>query len=1052
MSKVDSIIRHAITPPVFDKGKLHRERLVDRLHADIPKKLIALASPPGYGKSTLLADFTHQTDLPVCWVRLTDADRDVMRLVSVLWSSLSKRFRRLRGRLDLARLTASKPEAFARIITEVINDQVAEAFVLVLDDVQILNTSTQALEFMDALLKDLPDQMTIIASGREVLEVSLAELMASGALAGMGPADLALDEAEVEALSTLIGDRPISEVEIARILNETRGWITGVLLSGKLSGSGVRDIVQDSKPLVYEYLASVVLNRLPDDLRRFMLDSAIFPMMSAEACDYVLERKDSSRVLTRLVRESLFITSSNDSPRTYEFHPQLREFLLQLSAGVDKKKLKSLRMRAAEYFEQGGSPEYAIELLCDGGAIRKAASLAEKQAQDLYRQGRWFTLEAWSDTLADAGAEVPNLLLYRAMAYFDQGRYPQAREALDRSKTMIGNGTSKEIKVLALRIEALLAIHQEEQYDEALEAIDTAEKLLTKKGSRYARALCLRIKAQAEANGNGDLAKAERILEEAIRLLDSDKHGFTLASAMIDLSNYQAYQGKTLEAHSTSIRAHQLLLEVGSPSLLANSLNNLAFDAYMDGQFEDALTQYNEALKFARQAASQSLEANILFGQADVFSDLGMGLQAAELYGQGLNIAAELESNRLIQYGCIHTAVLHRRQGGSALASDWLKRAQTVGGASDDLTKLKINKTILGLEIKPAETEAALSAILDDDQRLDAFEKTTTMYYLARAIWVGGDSIGAIEQFRHTVDWAGLNGTQQILASELILDTKFRDYLRKAFSDHPVFSVVLRRIETMNIVSQRYQQVSEPEPDSERVTFQALGSGERNQADEVIHDLKPLAREVLYYLVDRRRVERDVLLETFWPHHPPGRQVANLHTAIYSLRRVLGKESIRHDGTCYVLEPEHQVDYDVEQFERAASIAENLPPGDPRRLFALTEAINSYHGAYLPEFTSDWALERRRDLELRYLDLLAHHAEEALVRDQPHRALQTLRQALEIDPYRDDTNYQLLEALGRLGRRREVVEHYQRFIHLLAEDLGLDPSEEIRNLYTRLIS
>ena len=74
------------------------------------------------------------------------------------------------------------------------------------------------------------------------------------------------------------------------------------------------------------------------------------------------------------------------------------------------------------------------------------------------------------------------------------------------------------------------------------------------------------------------------------------------------------------------------------------------------------------------------------------------------------------------------------------------------------------------------------------------------------------------------------------------------------------------------------------------------------------------------------------------------------------------------------------------------------------------------------------------------------------MRDQPHRALQTLRQALEIDPYRDDTNYQLLEALGRLGRRREVVEHYQRFIQLLAEDLGLDPSEEIRNLYTRLIS
>ncbi len=65
------------------------------------------------------------------------------------------------------------------------------------------------------------------------------------------------------------------------------------------------------------------------------------------------------------------------------------------------------------------------------------------------------------------------------------------------------------------------------------------------------------------------------------------------------------------------------------------------------------------------------------------------------------------------------------------------------------------------------------------------------------------------------------------------------------------------------------------------------------------------------------------------------------------------------------------------------------PPGDPRRMFALTEAINSYGGPLLPEFSSDWVLERRRTLELRYLDLLAQNAQEAMmrtqrVRDNPH--------------------------------------------------------------------
>jgi two-component SAPR family response regulator len=117
----------------------------------------------------------------------------------------------------------------------------------------------------------------------------------------------------------------------------------------------------------------------------------------------------------------------------------------------------------------------------------------------------------------------------------------------------------------------------------------------------------------------------------------------------------------------------------------------------------------------------------------------------------------------------------------------------------------------------------------------------------------------------------------------------------------------------------------------------------------------------------------------------------------------------------------------------------------------LTEAINAYGGAYLPEFTSDWVIERRRGLELRYLDLLTIHADEAMVRDQPLRAVGTLRRALDLDPYRDDLNLQYMEALGRLDRRSEVVSHYQRYVRLLADELGLDPPTSVRELYARLI-
>ena len=231
-----------------------------------------------------------------------------------------------------------------------------------------------------------------------------------------------------------------------------------------------------------------------------------------------------------------------------------------------------------------------------------------------------------------------------------------------------------------------------------------------------------------------------------------------------------------------------------------------------------------------------------------------------------------------------------------------------------------------------------------------------------------------------------------------------------------------------------------------------MGQNDLALAGKSLSELKPLAREVLYFLVDQRRIERDVLLEQFWPEHMPGRQAANLHMAIYGLRRELGKEAIVLDGSAYQLSPSIKLDYDADAFEHAAGLARRLAPGDPRRLFALTEAVNTYGGAYLPGLSSSWVQERRRVLEARYLDLLADAAGEAMVSAQPDAAVRFLRSALDVDPFRDDIHLRYLEALGELGRQSEIVSHYRGYVRLLADELGLDPPEPIRALYQRLIS
>jgi len=646
---------------------------------------------------------------------------------------------------------------------------------------------------------------------------------------------------------------------------------------------------------------------------------------------------------------------------------------------------------------------------------------------------------------------VPRVYLHLARQYLDQGNIDKVAEAIRHADEMIGSGASKADQALVELNRANLSTRRE-QYLDAEEAAIKAKSILGNRGTKLLRVLYLRVMARIAAQRDGKYEEALKDIQRAAKLLEGTESLNTLAATLIDEALYKSTLGMTREALATSLRVHEILLKLGNPLPLADSFNNLAFLAHLQGRYQEALELYVEGLKYARQGASLRHETLILFGQADLFSDLNLALQAAELYGQALTVAIQIDDPGWIRYGCVQTSALHRRREGNALANEWLSRAVSLDERGSLSPMVQIQMSALEVGVRPEHVQDSMKNLLAGEAKLDASQKTMTYYLKAKAEFSLDNLEAAGISIAAALDWAGANGTEQVLAGEMTFDEDVRSFARSHAGAHPVLALILRRIEAMRIVSQQYQETIEDVAPPDTLTMLGLGQTRALGGGEDASDLKPLAREVLFFLVDCGQVERDALLESFWPHHPPGRQVANLHTAIYSLRRMFGKDVILHEGTAYSVNLEIPLKYDVKRFERAAEVAAGLPPGDPRRMFALTEAINSYGGPLLPEFSSEWVLERRRTLELRYLDLLAQNAQEAMMRDQPARALQTLRQALEIDPYRDDTNMHFLEALGRLGRRSEVVEHYQRYVRLLSDELGLDPPDEVRELYTRLIS
>ena len=392
--------------PKWSADLVSRSRLIDRIHPQ--RKLTLISAPAGFGKTTLLAQWVAAIPTrTIAWVSLDQGDNDPAFFWNYLITALQKIQPSL-GERSRSLLQSPQPPSIESVLMTLLNELTAvEADItLILDDYHAIET--QAIHRgIGFLLNHLPPQVHLIIASRADPPLSLARLRSRGELTELRVSDLRFTPDEAATFLNQGMGLEISAVEVSALEQRTEGWIAGLQLAA-LSLQGREDIPDfvaafsgDDRYIV-DYLMEEVLQRQPDRVRRFLLQTSVLERLSSSLCDAVTDQNDGQGMLETLERGNLFIIPLDNKRQWYRYHHLFADVLQAHALRSWPERISSLHERASEWYEQNHLFSDAIRHALAAQDFERAAGLIERVWPTMRRHQRETTVLGWITSLPDS--------------------------------------------------------------------------------------------------------------------------------------------------------------------------------------------------------------------------------------------------------------------------------------------------------------------------------------------------------------------------------------------------------------------------------------------------------------------------------------------------------------------------------------------------------------------------------------------------------------------------------------------------------------------------
>ena len=1055
---------------------LSRLRLLEMMFELLDKKLILVSAPAGYGKTSLLIDLGHQSDLPFCWLAIDSLDRDPQRFAAYFVEAIVERFPDFGTQTKAALDTlTSIDEGIEPLVTTLVNEiytNIPQHFVLVLDDFHLISDVPAIQNFVSRFLQLVDENCHLVIASRAMTKLpDLPLMVARDVVGGLDLTELAFRVDEIQALFAQNYNMHISDDTAQELIEETEGWITGLQLSSLGLAQGMTDRLRVARAAgigLFDYLGQQVLDQQPEEIRFFLLRSSLLEEFDATLCEAVFddlypERKDWRRWIEVVIQRNLFTLPVGMDLNWVRYHHLFRDFLQDHLHKEYPEEVSPILRNLARVYESLHEWEKAYYVQKRLEDVEALAGLIERAAPHLMSHAL-VTLDSWLTDLPPSFlAKKPGILSIRGTIAYMKGNSKEGLELLNRAEKSFRK--TSDIGSLALTLVRRAIVHRFlGDYVSALSDADEALQLTEANDQMQAiHANALRQKG-LNLYRQGLSRQAVKILERALDFYTRIDDISNIPVLMMETGMAYAALGKEAETIRLNNEALQIWKREGNLTWQANVLNNIGVLHHLHGDYDKAVLALEEGLLCAQRSGYYvRIEALLSISLGDVFAEVEDFNLANQYYQRGKDIAQEIGERFLLNYLILARAKLSIQQLELNQANQLLDEASKMISSQDSqyedglyhllrgqyyLHKANIEqaKTELGIaearfesgghNVEYIKSQLLLTGVYNlEDKKEDALQKVREVFNNIK------QNEHSVLVFIHQIrNWLkGLHG-----------DTKaghaLRNLLSKAEQIHREMPEIRRRIRrlarTMDVPGAK-------------LTIRGFGRAQVKLGENLLTmsdwQTQSVRELFFYFLTMEKPMTKEKIGAIFWSDvEEPSRLKMRFKNDIYRLRRAVGSDTIIFKDDLYSFNPAMDYEYDVEAFE-GLLFQVNLTKDPKTQINLLQKAVNLVKGHFLEDIYATWVISERERINQEFLSALLTLADLFKSTNQVQEALSVYQQAIDHDPTFETAYLLAMKMYVQLNDRVGALRLYDAYTEMMDHELDLPPSPEMEAVYRQLM-